>query len=225
MCLALAAVAARTVRAELAYGAGLAPHADPVRDVPGRLDAYEEAADLGPGNPLYALRAGQIRLMRAGRSREARTTELAAAEAWFRRAVALHPVEARARAGLAQVLLARGEPDAAARESARSFRLAPRSPGVIGRSGAMFVLEWRRTRDPAALRGALRCAEAGERIRETSIPRGIAKLLAQEPVPNVAAFLEAVGGESSLLRTAAALIAPARPADAEMLAAAAARRP
>src|SRR4051812_9230239 len=90
--LLLAAAALRTVRAEAVYdfeGLQLAsdPETSPAADLPGRLEAYEEAARRDPGEALYALRIAQIHLRRAtARGASARRAELDAARDLLERA-------------------------------------------------------------------------------------------------------------------------------------------
>src|SRR6185295_10487841 len=137
----LGAACLRSLHAEAAYEAGLAlsgdPHQGPAHDLPGRLAWYEEAMERDPGDGLYALRAGQIRLARATpRGARPDLDELAAARGLLARAAALRPLDFRPRAELA--------------------RAATTAGGAARAAVDVGLRAWRATGDVAGLRTALR---------------------------------------------------------------------
>src|SRR5262245_46521593 len=126
----LAAAALRTVSAEEAYEAGLAKaadvHTDPAADMPGRLEAYEEAARRDASESLYALRAAQIRLSRAIHADGGLVrAELAAAERLIASAGAARPLNADVHATRARAWMLRRVAPEAAREARTAISLAP----------------------------------------------------------------------------------------------------
>src|SRR6185295_11608894 len=157
----LGAACLRSLHAEAAYEAGLAlsgdPHQGPAHDLPGRLAWYEEAMERDPGDGLYALRAGQIRLARATpRGARPDLDELAAARGLLARAAALRPLDFRPRAELARAATTAGDAAGAVREADAALLLGRRAPGAARAAVDVGLRAWRATGDVAGLRTALR---------------------------------------------------------------------
>jgi len=226
----LALAAARTWWAESAYTAGLGTTASPAEDVPGRLERYEEARRRDPSEPLYALRAGQIRLGRAGRTEDpgARREELLAAAERLRESVRLFPLDSQAHAGLAQALAGLGDDDGAIRHADAALLLGPRRPATYEWAIRWFARRWERARDDRCLARLLRTAlRAEEAVRDppADVPRvdappgarTVAQLLGSLAGPTAEDVARAVGEDPESLRFAARGIREVRPLDAERL--------
>jgi hypothetical protein len=219
----LAAVSLRTVGAEEAYEAGLAKAADartdPAADLPGRVEAYEEAARRDPGESLYALRAAQIRLARA-RRRDGTVVreELAAAERLLAGAAAARPLDADVHAARARALTLLRDAAGAAAEARAAMSLAPWGLVVLDTAQSVGLWAWRAERDPGYLRLAL---TAGVRLdawdrRES---RRAFDVAFEAAGPELAADLaEATSGDAALRAFAAAAAARTRPEAAAALA-------
>jgi tetratricopeptide (TPR) repeat protein len=241
--LALAAAAGRTWHAERAFERGVhavdprtgEPAIDgPSRDVPGRLESYREAAALDPRQGVFALRRGQIALLRAARTPPSpdAAERLAEAETALADAARLLPLDARSHDALAQAALLRGDFGAAVRESRLAVRLAPRRKSGLESCVRRCLLAWRRTSDPDALGAALEALllafelEDGRdpEFRTPHGPAGLARFEAElrtSDGPALDDLLLAVRGRPDLARTAARLVEPVRPGDAATLRAAA----
>ena len=212
----LAALCLRTVGAEEAYERGLAKatdaETDPAADLPGRVEAYEEAARRDPGESLYALRAAQIRLGRARRlSGRAQREELAAADALLDSAVAARPLDADVHAARAIASLLRRDAAAAGAEARESMRLAPWGLVALGTAQVVGLSGWRTERDPAFLRMAL---EAGARLdawdrRESR--RAFDDAFAAAGPELAADLAEATAGDAALRTFAVSAAARTRP--------------
>ena len=212
----LAAASLRTVGAEEAFEAGLAKAADaetnPAADLPGRVEAYEEAVRRDPGESLYALRAAQIRLSRAGRlAGAARRDELAAAERLLDAASAARPLNADVHAVRALARLLRRDAKTAADEARAAMSLAPWGLLALDTAQSVGLAGWRAEQDPAYLRLAL---TAGMRLdpwdrRES---RRAFDAAFEAAGPELAADLvEATAGDAALRAFAASSVGRTRP--------------
>jgi hypothetical protein len=210
-----AAAALRTAWAEWAYDReGLAlgddPEASPAADVPGRLEAFEEAARREPCEALYRLRAAQIRLRRVRRG-DVDRAELAAARASLAEAARLRPMDFRVRSTMARAARLADDPAAAVSEAAAALRLAPRAPGALYDAVAIDVWAWRRARDPAYLTAALR-ATRDLVSTGASNPTGALATAFASAGPDLAADLaQATSGDDSLRRVALEAARATRP--------------
>ena len=139
---AVAYLAWQRAYADSAYREGLGYTDLPAEDVPGRLEAYEEAIRRAPDAFTYRLRAGQILQARAEGRTGGAASDLHAASLHLRAAVALHPLDARARAALSKQLLLEGDVDAALVEARRAFELGPRHPSAQVAAVRVAVLCW-----------------------------------------------------------------------------------
>lgn len=243
--LLLAASAARTWRAERMYEAGIdlgvpatdeAPEDQPARDVAGRLEAYERAVAADPGQPLYALRAGQILLQRAARRPrpDDRDDLVRRATARLRDAIRLHPLEGRAHDAVAQSLAMSDDLDGALRHTLLSVLLSPRRPSALDRASSRYAWVWRRTLDPDVLTRALDTARLGYEfadgrskdlgeMRWAPGTRAVEDLLAAPAGPTRDDLELAVRGRDDLREPAARLLERIRPGDAAALRAGAGR--
>lgn len=223
--LALAASEVRTWRAEQAYQRGVRatdPRSgdevvdDVLRDVPGRLEAYEAAARIDPGEPLYALRAGQMHVLRAGRRPPPpdRGERVAAARELLERSLRALPLDSRAHDALAQAAVLDGDADGALRDSRRAVLLGRRRSSALEQASRRCAWAWRRTGDPDALRDAAEVARLGFEILDGADPsvappraapgvRPLQSLLAAEDGPGVDDLLLAVRGRPELAAAAA----------------------
>jgi tetratricopeptide (TPR) repeat protein len=218
----LAAASLRAMYAESAYEAGLElsvdPKDDPALDVTGRLEAYEEAMRRDPGDGLYALRAGQIRLRRAARrDGSVDRKELAAARASLLRATELRPLDSRPRAQLAGAARLAGDSEQALRAAQDARELAPKSPGPMRVAVDIGLWAWRGTGDPAALRTALSAGTALAGIGEASPDRAIVNAFGQAGPELAQDLAEATKADPSLAAYAAAAARPLRPEVARLL--------
>jgi hypothetical protein len=219
----LAAFSLRTVGAEQAFEDGLARAADaetdPAADLPGRVEAYEEAARLDPGESLYALRAAQIRLARARRlAGPAAREQLAAAERLLDGAAAARPLDADVHAARAVALRLRRDAAASVAEARAAILLAPWGLVALGTAQSVGLWAWRAERDPAYLRMAL---SAGARLdawdrRESR--RAFDDAFAAAGPSLAADLVEATAGEPALRAFAAASAARTRPEVAALVA-------
>ena len=150
----LAARAAHRSHADSAYREGLGYTEFPAEDVPGRLEAYEEALRRAPDTFLYLLRSGQIRLSRAAGAGDA-GAELDLARSRLARAATVHPLDARARISIAQALLLDGDAVRALSEARIALALGPRHPTVQVAAVRLGIDAWRRNGDQQALGLAL----------------------------------------------------------------------
>ena len=182
--LVLASFEARTWWAEQAYEAGIyavdprtgEPATDqPARDLPGRLEWYEEALARDPGEPLYALRAGQIRLHRATRRpppTDARA-ELARARHLLGIALPGAPLDSHVHSALSHALMTTGDLDGVAWHSRAAAILGPRRISTLEPAAQRLVWAWRIRDDPSFLAGAIDAARLGYELsdgREPSLP-------------------------------------------------------
>lgn len=218
----LAAMAVRIAYAESAYVAGLdlATHPDslPSDDLPGRLEHYEEAFRRSPGEALYALRAGQIRLQRARRAGgTAGVAEIVAVRELLERARDLRPLDARIRATLAQAWRAHGDVEPALREARIAIRLAPCSPGILRTAMAVGVWAWHGRRDVAALELVLRAGMGVVRVGEKVLVPGLDEAIAAAGSDLAGDLFEATGRDPELLRFAADVVERTRPEVARTL--------
>jgi len=235
--LALASAQARTWWAEQAYEEGLGlpdprtgeTAAGALRDVPGRLHAYEVACARDPDEPLYAVRAGQIEQSRAVRTPVGpeRAVHLRSAREHLERAARLQPLDAATQETLAQVLTYERDLPGALRRTRSAVLTGPATrpcstrrrgaspgPGPDARSGRP-----RRAVDAARL--GLDLADG----RDPALPRlgrvpgvqATAALLRSSAAPTQDDLLSALGGRPDLLRTAARLVEDVRPEDAAAL--------
>lgn len=212
----LAAAALRTVGAEDAFEAGLAKAADaqtdPAADLPGRVEAYEEAARRDPGESLYALRAAQIRLSRARRRGAAGREDLAAAERLLAAAVLARPLDADVHAALALALRQRGDAAAAAAEARKAVSLAPCGLVALETAQSVGLWAWRAERDPAYLRFAF---ESGVRLdvlgRGRESRRTFDAAFAAAGPELAADVAEATSGDDALRRFAESIVTRAEP--------------
>jgi len=212
----LAAASLRTVGAEDAFEAGLAKAADaetdPAADIPGRVEAYEEAARRDPGESLYALRAAQIRLSRARRRGAAGRDDLAAAERLLAAAALARPLDADVHATHALALRLRRDAAAAAAEARAAVSLAPCGLVALETAQTVGLWAWRAERDPSYLRSAL---EAGARLdalgrgRETR--RAFDAAFAAAGPELAADIAEATSGDDALRQFAESIAAPTNP--------------
>ncbi len=224
----LAARAAHRSYADSAYREGLGYTEFPAEDVPGRLEAYEEALRRAPDTFLYLLRSGQIRLSRVAGANAAKSgdasAELDVARQRLTRAATVHPLDARARISIAQVFLLDGDAVGALREARVALALGPRHPTVQVAAVRLGIDAWRRSGDPEALglaldAGALRAswtaihgpAQAGNPLRFV----GAALRARSDDV--LGDLLEAAGSRSDRLSVAIEWTARARPDVARIL--------
>jgi hypothetical protein len=212
----------RALYAEAAYESGLDlavdPRIGPAQDVPGRLEAYEEAMRRDPGEPLYALRAGQIRLQRAARrdgSVDAR--ELTDARGLLERASALRPLDSRPRAQLADAARLAGDAGGALRAAAEATALAPRAPGPMRVAVDVGLWAWRENGDPAALRTALAAGASLRDIGEASPDRAIVTAFGKAGADLAQDLVEATRNDRALAAYAAEAARPIRPEVARLL--------
>jgi len=132
------------------YRSALDARDTPVRDVPGRLEKFEESASRRPGEFTYSLRCGQIRLVRhaageGGDEQAGADGQLGLATAHLNRAVEAHPLDPRGRIALARALGMAGDSAGMVREVARAVLLGPRHGNVLREATALLTAEWRRT--------------------------------------------------------------------------------
>jgi len=219
---ALAAASLRTMHAEAAYETGLDASVDPRRspalDLPGRLEAYEEAVRRDPGEELYVLRAGQVRLLRAvRRGGEIDGVELAAARGLLVRATELRPLDSRPRAQLARAARLAGDPDGAVAQARQAMALAPKAPGPMHVAVEIGLWAWRATGEPADLRTALAAGVALAGIGEESPDRAFAGAFAEARAGLAQDLVEATTGDAALAAYAVLAVRPVRPEAALVL--------
>jgi len=229
LALGLAAAAGRTWWAESAYTEGLGATASPSEDVPGRLERYEEARRRDPGEPLYALRTGQILLGRAegAAAPPTRREGLLAAEPLLAESVRLFPLDSQSHAAWSQALAGLGDADLAIREADAALLLGPRRPTTYEWAIRWFARRWDRVRDDRCLARLFRTAmRAEEAVRDPPSdvppvePPGagtLRRLLASSDAPTAEDLIRAAGTEPDLLRFAAERMRAHRPLDAERL--------
>jgi tetratricopeptide (TPR) repeat protein len=217
LALVLVAQAVPALRAEYVYGSALGYARPATDDLPGRLAAYEEAARIDPGEAVYHLRSGELRLRRAKSQPGARRDQIDAALEHFRNAVRLNPLDARSRNGLAQALAARGESEAALEQVAASVRLGPSMKGVMARAIQTYLDAWERTGDGALLREALRLTRRVSELDE-GYGRMLAGLALRRSARDVQGdALEALVAYPDLAREAATVLRPVLPDVAAVL--------
>lgn len=219
----LASEAYVTFRAEESYERGLSmttgSPANPVADVPGRLEAYEEAFRRDPGEALYARRAAQIRLARARRADGAADPgELDAAVTLLQRAAELRPVDGSIHVVLAQAYRMRRDADAAVRAAETAVRLAPRNPFTLRGAIATGLWAWRGSGSTGALRLALLSSAALVRIGESGATAAFGPAFEESGRPLAADLLEATLGDAALRSFAADLTRASHPEAAAALA-------
>jgi tetratricopeptide (TPR) repeat protein len=217
LALLLAFAAVPAIRADVVYGAAVGYGSDPTEDRPGRLEAYEEAANLDPREPLYALRAGDLRSSRAKTQLDARTEHLRAAHEHYLRAVRLAPLDPRARIGLAQALADDGEAEAARLQIRHSVVLGPRWAGVLARALLMHLEDWESDGDTAQLVDAMRMVSA---IAELGTDWGrvlCARRLTASTRDVQGDLLEALARHPDLMREAALCVQKSDPGLAQLL--------
>jgi tetratricopeptide (TPR) repeat protein len=207
---ALAVVAGLRAHADAAYRQGLGYTAFPAEDVPGRLEAYEEAVRRSPRRFVYRLRAGQIHLARARDDDDAHHRE--AASEHLRVAVAVHPMDARVHVALAQLAVLEGDPDRALDALRRGVATGPRHPAVQEAAVRIALEIWSQEGRVDALadaldHDALRVGwnDAAPRLRV------IDATLRQRRDRAVGDLLEACAGRRGRLETAARWLARAIP--------------
>lgn len=234
----LAVLQIRTWRAERAYERGIwatdprtgRPATDaPARDVPGRLEAYDEARSLDPSNPLYGLRAAQIEIARVARAPRdaARDERVSRVHDRLRDVLAAAPLEGRAHDALAHVFAENGDLDGAIDRTRRSVALAKRRPSTLEVAAHRFVWGWRRTWDPDILASALDVARLGYELKDGRDPSlgpdgapgtgPVRELLASAGGPTVDDVRLAIRGREELRDAAARLLDAVRPEDAAKL--------
>lgn len=214
----LAAAAA----AGLAIGAGLRSHADaayrqglgftefPAEDVPGRLEAYEEAVRRDPRRFVYRLRAGQIHLSRA--RDDASATHAEAASTHLQVAAAVHPLDARVHVALAQLAALQGDPDGALEALRRAVATGPRHPSVQAAAVRLALEIWSREGRVDALADALdHDALRVSWNTEAARLRVVEATLRRRRDSAVGDLLEACAGRRERLETAARWAARALP--------------
>lgn len=234
----LTAAAARTWRAEQHYEEGILA-VDPATgraaidritlDLPGRLEAYERAADVAPSEPLYSLRVGEIELQRAARSAgPAARDHLRRAEERLGPALDRDPLDPRVHHVLAHCALARRDYVAAERHAVASVRLGPRIPECLEGGARRLVVVWRATSSPGALSGAVHAAALGFELADGWNPE-LPGPVPSPAVSTVRAFLTgdrspledellgALAGRPDLLLAAARLLDQGRPQIADTL--------
>jgi hypothetical protein len=216
----LAAFSLRTVGAEDAYEQGLDKAADaetdPAADLPGRVEAYEEAARRDPGEALYALRAAQIRLSRARRlAGRAQREELAAAEALLASAVAARPLDADVHAARAIAALSRRDAATAAAEAREAVGLAPWGLVALGTAQKVGLSGWRSERDPAYLRMALAAGARLDAWDRRESRRAFDDAFAAAGPELAADLAEATAGDAALRAFAVSAAARTRPEAAD----------
>jgi hypothetical protein len=218
----LAAVSLRTMYAEAAYETGLDasvdPRGGPALDVPGRLEAYEEAIRRDPDEALYALRAGQIHLARAAR-REGGVdrTELAAARTLLRRAGELRPIDGRPRAQLAYAAMMAGDSEDALFQAQDARALAPRAPAAMRAAVDVGLAVWRDTGDTSALRTALAGGAALAGIGEATPDRAFIDAFARAGPHLAQDLVDATKEDPALAAYAADAARTVRPEVARLL--------
>ncbi len=204
----LAALAYVTFRAEEAFERGLSlapgPPANPVADVPGRLEAYEEALRRDPGEALYARRAAQVRLRRARRADGTiDRDELNAAMALLVRAAELRPIDGTTHALLAQAHRMGRDAGSAVHAARTAVRMAPRSSFTLRNAMTIGLWAWRAAGSVDSLRFALESSAALVRIGESRATAEFAVAFAEPARPLTADLMEATLGDPAL-RTFAA---------------------
>jgi len=218
----LAAVSLRTLHAESAYESGLDVAVDPRRspalDLPGRLDAYEEAMRRDPGEGLYALRAGQIRLLRAAKAAGGvDRVELETARERLRTAARLRPLDARPRAQLARAAQIADDPIEAVAFADAATTLGPRAPGPAWTAVDVGLWAWRAHGDVSALRAALRGGAILSRIGESRPTTPFARAFQRADAGLAQDLVEAVRGDASLAAFAVEATKDVRPDVARLL--------
>jgi hypothetical protein len=218
----LAVSSLRTLSAETAYERGLDasvdPEESPALDLPGRLEHYEEAARRDPGEALYELRAGQVRLLRAARPGAAPDArELAAARASLERAAELRPLDYRPRAQLALASRIAGEPERAMHEARAAMAVGPRAPAALRTAVEVGLWAWSATGDASSLRTALVAGAALARLGESSAVRLFAPTFAAAGAGLAQDLVEATRDDAVLAAFAAAAARPVRPEAASVL--------
>ncbi len=160
------------VRAERAYEAGIALAIDrPETDLPGRLEAYDEAGAIEPGDATYALRAAQIRLARLVRAApEARPALLEGARSDIQRALRRAPLDPRVQAVAAQIAQVDGDVLVARERADAAAVLGPRHPGALATAVRVHLWAFRRAKDPEALVRALEIARAAQAVADDPAP-------------------------------------------------------
>lgn len=164
--------AVEVVRAERAYEAGIALAIDrPEMDLPGRLEAYDEAGRIEPGDATYALRAAQIRLARLVRATpEERAALLEGARADLARALQRAPLDPRVQVVAAQVAQVDGDVLVARERADAAAVLGPRHPGALAAAVRVHLWAYRRAKDPEALVRALEIARAAQTVADDPAP-------------------------------------------------------
>lgn len=160
------------VRAERAYEAGIALAIDrPETDLPGRLEAYDEAGGIEQGEATYALRAAQIRLARLVRAvPDQREALLEAARADLTRALKRAPLDPRIQVVAAQIAQVDGDVLVARERADAAAVLGPRHPGALAAAVRVHLWAFRRAKDPEALVRALEIARAAQAVSDDPAP-------------------------------------------------------
>ncbi len=218
---ALSARAVSVASVESVYRRGLGITDKPAEDLPGRLEAYEEAGARAPHVFEYRLRSAQIRLGRAAGGGAGAAADVERALQHAQAAVAAHPLDAVARSVLADALLLSGRADEARTEATRALRLGPMHPGAQGAVARLGLDTWAVRGDVAFLRLAL---DAGA-LLDASDPaaegrqarRRAERACARRPGGALPDLLEAAGGDAGRLRVAAAWLERADPVGATVL--------
>jgi tetratricopeptide (TPR) repeat protein len=211
---ALVVAALPLLRAEWVYGAARGFGTRPSEDLPGRLEAYAEAARLDPREGAYRFRRGQILLDRARRD----AAFLPEAESDLKAAAALRPIDPRVRSELAEVLLRRGDLQGARRESDIALRLGPRHRAVLARAVELRLRLWRVRRESEDLRAALSSVRTSDAIGDAQPARALARFVARSGPFVAADLLEATDGDPALRAFAARALAADYPDLARVLA-------
>ncbi len=223
---ALALVAGLRAHADAAYRRGLGYTDRPAEDVPGRLKAYEEAVRRTPRTFTYLLRSGQIHLARAGTATlpgavSDRRHELDLAGQRIRAAIAVHPLDARARVALAQYLVLQGAPSEALAVAQRAVDLGPRHPTVQSAAVRVALDVWRRFARIDALALALDLdAFRASWQDEPGVPRDVRRVLRSRAGVALPDLLEACAGDATRLAVAERWAASALPDLAPVIASA-----
>ncbi len=204
--LALAFEGARIAWSDAKYRGVLDAGDTPVRDVPGRLEAFEEATRRRPGEFTYSLRSGQLRLVRhvAG---DGAAHELADATAHLQHAVEVHPLDPRGRIALARALGLADDSAGMVREVARAVLLGPRHGNVLREATALLTTEWRRTGLPDLLAWALEIEAERAAWSAQGPSRTAGGILAARGDQAQGDVVWAANGRAPLLRAGAALLA------------------
>lgn len=236
ICAALAWREFRSVRAEAVYTEGIgAPTDAPARDTPGRLERYLEARALDPGEPLYALRCGQILQTRASALRgPERTAMLNDALGHFEASLAIAPLDPRAQAEAGRALDGLGRSEESAARLDAALVVGRRHPSALETVARHSARRFAQSRDPSDLRRGLLAAREGLEIRDRPAPGAenhgsapgtgsMRQLLSQTAGPGTDELILATGGDPALLLTAAALMPDSRAAERERVLAEAAR--